>query len=226
MEHLAFSSNLQPALDMLAKAPEITYSTVLLIHKTLFADIYPWAGQDRLATAPDKVISKGDIDDPLHTQFVMPVDIRLAFDYGLNMAADAEKMRAKVGAIMGAFAYAHPFLDGNGRSILLVHMELCFRAGFSIAWASTCKADYLQALSKEIDSPNKGYLDSYLSKFIVRAQDRDGWFDQILSIQGLDGGLNMDILDDDMYVAGRTDDPKMIDQYKVQAAKKRYRIDS
>lgn len=144
MEHVAFSSNLQPALDMLAKAPEITYSTVLHIHKTLFADIYPWAGQDRLATAPDKVISKGDIDDPLHTQFEMPVDIRLAFDYGLNMATDAEKMRAKVGTIMGTFAYAHPFLDGNGRSILLVHMELCFRAGFSIAWASTCKADYLQ----------------------------------------------------------------------------------
>ena len=226
MEHVAFSSGLQAALDMLALTDEVTYATVLDTHRMLFQDFYPWAGRDRLSTAPDQVISKGDVSSEFRTQFEMPVDIRLAFDYGLNMAADTAKMKTKVGTIMGTFAFAHPFLDGNGRTILLVHMELCFRAGFSIAWAQTRKIDYLQALSKEIDDPNKGHLDGYLSNFIIPTNSRDGWLDQILSIQGLDGGLGIDAMDEGVYVAGRTDDPEMIKRYQAQAASSRYPTDS
>ncbi len=33
---------------------------------------------------------------------------------------------------MGLLASSHPFLDGNGRTILLVFMELAFRAGLPL----------------------------------------------------------------------------------------------
>jgi fido (protein-threonine AMPylation protein) len=29
--------------------------------------------------------------------------------------------------VMGLFAYGHPFLDGNGRTMLIIHSELCRR---------------------------------------------------------------------------------------------------
>ena len=48
-------------------------------------------------------------------------------------------MTEKPGEIMGYLAYAHPFLDGNGRTIMVVHAVLAQRAGFSIDWAATKK---------------------------------------------------------------------------------------
>jgi cell filamentation protein len=48
-------------------------------------------------------------------------------------------MRQKPGEVMGYLAHGHPFLDGNGRTIMLVHAELARRAGFGIDWGSTGK---------------------------------------------------------------------------------------
>jgi len=48
------------------------------------------------------------------------------------------------------------------RTLSLVHSELCRRAGFSIDWPRTKKADYLAALTKEIESPGlKGHLPNW-----------------------------------------------------------------
>jgi cell filamentation protein len=45
--------------------------------------------------------------------------------------------------------------------MLLVHTELCARADFSIDWTSTKKTEYLQALTSELQAPEKGFLDAY-----------------------------------------------------------------
>jgi cell filamentation protein len=52
-------------------------------------------------------------------------------------------MREKPGVIMGYLAYGHPFLDGNGRTIIVVHGVMAQRAAISIDWAATDKAGYL-----------------------------------------------------------------------------------
>lgn len=225
MEHLAFASKLGIALTLLSSADEIDYPLVLTVHKTLFEDVYPWAGKDRSTTAPGKEISKGAAGSPFRAEFARPDEIQRAFDCGLQMAGNARSMKEKAGAIMGFFAFAHPFLDGNGRTILLVHMELCFRAGFSIAWGATQKNDYLQALSLELDAPRAGHLDRYLADFISPATGRDQWLDQVLNIRGLDGASPMDALDEGVYVAGNADAPEMQARYEAQAAKLRYQID-
>jgi cell filamentation protein len=75
-------------------------------------------------------------------------------------------MKAKPGEIMGYLAYGHPFLDGNGRTIMTVHSVLAQRAGFSIDWSATKKDAYLEALTREIENPPKGHLDTYLTPFM------------------------------------------------------------
>ena len=75
-------------------------------------------------------------------------------------------MRSKPGTVLGNLAYAHPFLDGNGRTILTVHAELCRRAGIHIAWREVDKATYLIALTQEINDPSQGHLDRFLAPFI------------------------------------------------------------
>jgi cell filamentation protein len=181
VEHDVFTANLQDAFDHLAAQPVITYGDFLKVHQILFGAFYPWAGRDRWETTPDSAILKGD------TYFCHPAHSRLAVEEGLRLGQDRATMRGAHGTVMGFFAYGHPFLDGNGRTMLVVHAELCHRAGFSIDWARTSKNDYLRALSAEIATPAKGILDRYLHGFVESGRRREHWSAAIHAINGLNG---------------------------------------
>lgn len=213
MEHEVFRAGIDEAIEYLACQQDITYQDFLNVHKILFEDFYPWAGTDRLVVAPDYAISKGDI------YFCHPQEIRLAVNQGLRMAKEKNVMQEKPGEIMGYFAYGHPFLDGNGRTMLLIHSELCRRAGFTIKWHETTKQDYLTALSKEIQSPCQGYLDSYLKRFIVRANSRVNLIDCISNIKGLDGTSHDNIV-------GEYSEDKVMREYREFEQRRNQSVDS
>jgi cell filamentation protein len=59
--------------------------------------------------------------------FAHPNDIRKAVDYALERGQDKAFMAEKPGEVMGYLAFGHPFLDGNGRTIMLIHAELAPR---------------------------------------------------------------------------------------------------
>lgn len=151
---------------------------------------------------PDRAVLKGDVS------FCHPCDSLRAVETGLRIGSDKNLMNKKLGEVMGLFAYAHPFLDGNGRTMLLFHIELSHRAGFSIAWASTNKVDYLNALSEEINKPGQGILDAYLLKFKGPQLARNKWGEEILSINGLDG------LDNNNQIDGDLSDPEVAEKYR------------
>ncbi|MFK8256958.1 Fic/DOC family protein [Erwinia sp. AnSW2-5] len=181
LEHTMFRAGLDDALAYLESRGTLCYQDFLEVHKILFQEFYPWAGQDRQITAPNCSVSKAG------TVFCHPQDARRAVDEGLRIGQDKDSMFKRPGDVMGFFAYGHPFLDGNGRTMLIIHSELCHRAGFSINWHLTNKMDYLKALSAEIESPLKGHLDSYLEPFKGQSQDRVSWGETIHDLQGLDG---------------------------------------
>jgi len=196
LEHTMFRAGLDETLAYVAKRNQIVYVDFLAIHRVLFSAFYPWAGQDHAATAPDIAIRKGD------TLFCHLLDARRAVEEGLRIGQDKAALRQRPGEVMGQFAYGHPFLDGNGRTMLVLHSELCHRAGFCIEWQRTRKADYLVALSAEIDAPGQGHLDRYLLNFIGTSRDRQLWGGAIDGIQGLNGGQVDDAVDGE-YSDGR-----------------------
>ncbi|MBZ6078885.1 Fic/DOC family protein [Microvirga puerhi] len=161
LEREAFRANVESALAALKDKPQITYQDVLDTHRRLFSSVYPWAGQDRTQTAPDVAISKGGRND----LFAHPAEIRRAAEYGLAQGQDRSAMRANPGEVFGTLAHAHPFLEGNGRTILVVHSELARRAGLHIDWSATKQEEFLKALTNELDRPGKG-LDPYLKPFV------------------------------------------------------------
>jgi len=203
IEHDLFLANLPDALAFLASLSQITYADFLEVHRLLFAAFYPWAGTDRSATAPNIAVSKAG------TLFSHPKDAQRAVTEGLRLGQIPEKMRRNPGLVMGLFAYGHPFLDGNGRTMLVVHAELAYRAGFSINWTKTVKLDYLAALTEEIKSPTKGILDGYLLSFKEPRVEPDTWGKEILSIKGLDG------LHADNQVDGEFSNPGVAEKYKA-----------
>lgn len=206
LEHRAFLAKLNVALKTLASARHLSYQNVLDTHKTLFGAVYPWAGQDRNQTAPDIAVSKGSI------LFAHPRDARGAVEYALTVGQDKTRMRSKPGEVMGYLCYGHPFLDGNGRTILTVHTELAQRAGIGIRWAATGKTDYLMALSRELEKPGEGHPDSYLARFVYAAIDREQLATHVARAPGLDGSARHNANE----VAGRFSDPAVQARYQAQ----------
>lgn len=209
LEHASFMTGIDGALKKLAKAKHLAYADVLETHRILFDAVYPWAGQDRRGTAPDLAISKGPV------LFAHPEHIHRTVDYALTHGQDEKFMREKPGVVMGYLAYGHPFLDGNGRTIMVVHGVLAQRAGFSIDWAATGKAEYLSALTKEIDEPHKGHLDAYLKAYIRKALPDDRLAAEIALAPGLDGN------DQQNEVLGKTSDPALKARYEQQELKRK-----
>jgi cell filamentation protein len=205
LEHASFATGLDEAFAQLAKTKSLQYDHVLGTHRVLFDALYPWAGQDRTQTAPDIAVSKGGV------LFAHPNDIRPAVDYALKHGQDKAFMASKPGEVMGYLAYGHPFLDGNGRTIMVVHSVLAQRAGFSIDWAKTDKTDYLLALTKELDAPGKGILDSYLKPFMGEAIAYEKLGASVMQAPGLDGKS-----DDTNTVLGKTTEPDVKARYEQQ----------
>jgi cell filamentation protein len=183
VEHGFFLANLPKAALYLRKKSPITYADYLEVHKILFLEFYPWAGRDRLELGVGAFISKGG-----RVQFVKSDECRRAIEWGLGMGNDKDIMARRPGAVMGAFAWGHPFLDGNGRTMSVVHAELFHRAGFAIDWTSTTKAGYLDALTRELSDPEGGHVDAYFRTRIVATNKRRPWIQQLTQLPGLDGG--------------------------------------
>ena len=123
-------------------------------------------------------------------------------------------MIARPGCVIGHLAFGHPFLDGNGRTILTVHSIMAQRAGISVDWSATDQATYLDALTEEIENPKAGVLDDYLKQFIGEAVAYDQLAVQVTGAPGLDRGAQAN------EVAGNSAEPRVQSQYEAMLRKR------
>jgi cell filamentation protein len=213
-ENASFTTGLDEAFATLTKVKVLSYDDVLETHRILFGAVYPWAGQDRTQTAPKLTIKKGPVI------FANAPEIRAAVEFALRKAQDKDYMKAKPGEIMGYLAYGHPFLDGNGRTIMTVYSVLAQRAGFSIDWSATTKDAYLEALTSEIENPHAGHLDNYLKPFMRDPITHEQFATAIVQAPGLDGSLRDAELN---QVLGKADEPDVKAQYETMLTKRKNR---
>ena len=123
--------------DLLAGEPAGKFSTLQKIHKILFADIYPFAGQLRTVN-----LAKGNFRfAPL-----MYLDAALA-NIDQMPQSDFDEIIEKYVEMN----IAHPFREGNGRStrIWLDHI-LKHEIGKVVNWSLVDKEDYLLAMRSPI----------------------------------------------------------------------------
>jgi cell filamentation protein len=164
-----------------------------------------------LAIAPTVSVRKGPII------FANPSEIQPAVEFALSKGQEKDYLRAHPGEIMGYLAFGHPFLDGNGRTIVTLFSELAQRAGFSVEWSATDKDAYLDALGKEIETPSKGHLDNYLEQFVREPIAHEDLTAQVTNAPGLDGRTPED---DENEVVGDVDAPEVKAQYKAMVLKR------
>jgi cell filamentation protein len=211
-ENASFTTGLDEAFSHLSKSKVLAYDDVLQTHGILFGAIYPWAGQDRTQTAPKLTIKKGPVI------FANAPEIRAAVEFALRKGQDRAYMKNKPGEIMGYLAYGHPFLDGNGRTIMTVYSVLAQRAGFSIDWSATKKDAYLDALTREIEKPSAGHLDAYLQPLIRGPIAYEQLATAIVQAPGLDGSVQDAELNE---ILGNSDEPTVKAQYEAMQTKRK-----
>ncbi|MEM7620003.1 MAG: Fic family protein [Pseudomonadota bacterium] len=115
------------------------------IHKHLFQDIYPWAGE--LRQVP---LNKGG------NQFMPPNRLEIAMhdihtrleEQKFLKALSKEKFSNETGIIIGDINHVHPFREGNGRTQLCYLKLLAKQAGHEIELDRIEKDKWLEA-SKE-----------------------------------------------------------------------------
>jgi len=157
LESYSFETGLEKAAQDLQSSP-LSYQSVLDTHKTLFSYSYPtWAGKDRAEVSPDLAIKRDGMD----AYFAHPRDIKNAIHYALDDASSKSP-----GEIYGRMAYAHPFLDGNGRTFLTIMDEVMRGRDQFIDWGAMDKKGFLSALTRELETPETGVLDAYFQPFI------------------------------------------------------------
>jgi cell filamentation protein len=144
--------------------------------------------------------------------FANPPEIRPAVEFALRKGQEKNYLRAHHGEIMGYLAFGHPFLDGNGRTIVTLFSALAQRAGFSVDWSATDKDAYLDALTKEIGAPSKGHLDHYLEQFIRKPIVHEELAAQVIKAPGLAGRTSAG---DENEVVGNIDTPEVKAQYEA-----------
>lgn len=212
-EHLFFTANLQEAAGYLAGCETVTYEDFCVVHRILFSGFYPWAGMDRQSLGVARNVSKGERVD-----FCVSEESRRAVEYGLRLGNSTHDIAQRPGEVMGLFAWGHPFLDGNGRTMVVVHTELMARAGLMVNWAASAKNTYLEALTRELDKPANRVLDAYLTPLVQPLKKDRSWVDQIRDLPGLKG------TSDDADVAYDNDDPVGEQRYNERVRSRQYQI--
>jgi cell filamentation protein, protein adenylyltransferase len=211
LEHASFTTGLAEAFTELQKPDTLSYANILQTHGILFDAVYPWAGTDRSVVAPRLSVRKGRVI------FANPSEIRPAAEFALRKGQETDYLRTHPGEIVGYLAFSHPFLDGNGRTILTVFSVLAQRAGFSVEWSATDKDAYLDALTKEIEAPSKGHLDRYLQQFMRGPIALEQLATQVVTAPGLDGRAPTH---DENEVVGNIDAPDVKAQYRAMVLRR------
>ncbi|MGB1262492.1 MAG: putative adenosine monophosphate-protein transferase Fic [Cognaticolwellia sp.] len=122
--------------------PPYNFLYLQKIHKTLFGDLYDWAGSIRTIG-----MNKGD------TMFCRPeyiqnetdkVFIKLAKNnYFLNIPHNS--FINSIAELYGDLNIIHPFREGNGRSQRILFEHIIVNAGYKISWMNVSKDEWIQA---------------------------------------------------------------------------------
>lgn len=158
LENSTFKLNINEAVRDLSTKP-INYETFKQTHERLFGMLYPWAGADRSITAPNIAITKGGYE----TLFAHPMGVQIAAEYGF---LDMNRVPYQAGTCFARLAHAHPFLDGNGRTILTLHSEILRRNEQHVEWEKTDKDEFLAALTTDLEDPDQGHFEAYLNPYV------------------------------------------------------------
>jgi fido (protein-threonine AMPylation protein) len=112
------------------------------VHRTLFGDVYPWAGELRsvdITKGDTRFAHAGAIEGAARQLFG-----QLAREQHLR-GLDADEFSRRAGHYLGEINVLHPFREGNGRAQRAFVNQLAHAAGFHIGWEHVTREEMTRA---------------------------------------------------------------------------------
>ena len=162
-----FSSVRQAELANMGVTGDFSFEHLCSIHRHLFQDVYPWAGEKRTVD-----ISKGTI-------FCLVQFIELQFDElyqklksenFLTDVSDKVEMSKRLAFYLGEINMIHPFREGNGRTQRIYIEQLCLNNGkFEIDFTEATKDEMIAASVSSANDSND-MLEKLIKKCLIQLQ--------------------------------------------------------
>ena len=118
------------------------YEHLKEIHRLYFADLYPWAGEERTID-----FSKGDSFFARHDYINKEINklfLKLKSENYL-IGQDYAKFCNKMSFYFNEINALHPFREGNGRTLRIFCEALAENAGYHLDWTKVTAEEYLHA---------------------------------------------------------------------------------
>lgn len=134
-----------------------------VIHKFLFQDVYPFAGNIRTVN-----IGKDNFwfSDSPSIPFKAENTFNTLKENNFFKNTTPEQFADKAAALYSDVNYLHPFREGNGRSTREFFRQLAQNAGHELKWSQASKEEYMSAVIQATDDPMK--YNSELSKVLLK----------------------------------------------------------
>lgn len=112
------------------------------LHRTLFSDIYTWAGHIRSVD-----ISKGETRFCSITRIAPEAEKLFSQLRTLNYFTELEreKLICSLAELYGDMNIIHPFRDGNGRAQRILFEHIVINSGFEISWNGIDREEWVNA---------------------------------------------------------------------------------
>lgn len=116
---------------------------ICAIHKHLFGDVYPWAGEIRTVN-----IFKADgqfMDARLLNDAFRDFHNKVKSNNYLKGSYSVNELSEKLADCFVDLNKMHPFREGNGRTTRVVLTELAYNAGYALDFSKTDKSEWINA---------------------------------------------------------------------------------
>lgn len=112
------------------------------IHRQLFGDVYPWAGEVRTVNIAKEgtPFARPEFIEPAAKDIAKDLVRR---DHLQNLPR--ERFAAELGEVYADLNVLHPFREGNGRATRRFAEALAERAGFELDWRQVGRAEWIEA---------------------------------------------------------------------------------
>lgn len=130
------------ASELEFQPPPYNLEYLCQIHKSLFQDIYPWAGQTRQVD-----ISKGSTRF-CNVSYLKGEADRLFSNFEAHhyfQGMDRGNLVSSIAELYGSLNMIHPFREGNGRAQRIFFEHIVTNVGFEIYWEQVSQEEWINA---------------------------------------------------------------------------------
>jgi cell filamentation protein len=148
-----------------AKPGKLNTAHLNAIHRYIFQDVYPWAGEFRTVN-----ISRSNQPWFARPEYILPsldtLFSALAKDPAFDRGVSQTQFCARAAYYMGELNAIHPFRDGNGRTQREFIRQLALKSSYSLNWSRITRAAMTEASIKSFQEADSSGLAAILQTAI------------------------------------------------------------